>query len=61
MYQIAERDTPHIIAKPACVGLTSTIEITLFYGTGVVSQVLVVATVSVELALKTGDEIVIES
>ena len=36
-------------------------EVTLFEGTGVVCQDLAVATVSVELALKTGDTIEIES
>jgi len=42
-------------------GLTSTDEIALFDGTGVVCQDLAVATVSVELSLKTGDAIEIES
>ncbi len=42
-------------------GLTSTEEITLFDGTGVLCQDLAIATVSVELALKTGDAIEIES
>ena len=60
MYQITERDTPHILAKPACADLTSTEEITLFDETGVVYQDLEVATVSVVLSLK-GDAIEIES
>ena len=42
-------------------GLTSTEDVVLFDGTGVVCQDLEVATVSVELALKTGDAIEIES
>ena len=42
-------------------GLTSTEEITLFDGTGVVCQDLAVASDSVELSLKTGDTIEIES
>ena len=42
-------------------GLTSTEEITLFDGTGVVCQNLAVASDAVELALKTGDAIEIES
>ena len=61
MYQITELDTPHILAKSACARLPSTEEITLFDGAGVVCQDLAVATVSVELALKTGDAIEIES
>jgi len=42
-------------------GLTSTEEITLFDGTGVVCQDLAVASDAVEPALKTGDAIEIES
>ena len=42
-------------------GLTSTEEITLFDGTGVVCQDLAVASDAVELALKTGDAIEIKS
>ncbi len=42
-------------------GLTSTEEITLFDGTGVVCQNLAVASDAVELALKTGDAIEIKS
>ena len=42
-------------------GLTSTEEITLFDGTGVVCRDLAVASAAVEIALKTGDTIVIES
>ena len=42
-------------------GLTSTEEITLFDGTGVVYQDLAVASDSVELSLKTRDAIEIES
>ena len=42
-------------------GLTSTEEITLFDGTGVVCRDLAVASDAVELALKTGDVIEIES
>ena len=61
MYQISERYTPHILDKPPCAGLTSTEEITLFDGTGVVFQDLEVAIVSVELSFKTGDAIEIES
>ena len=42
-------------------GLTSTEEITLFDGTGVVCQDLAVASDAVELALKTGDAVEIVS
>ena len=42
-------------------GLTSTEEITLFDGTGVVCQDLAVASAAVELALKTGDAVEIVS
>ena len=48
-----------ISAKHA--GLTSTEEITLFDGTGVVCQNLAVASDAVELVLKTGDAIEIKS
>jgi len=42
-------------------GLTSTEEITLFDGTGVVCRDLAVASDAVEIALKTGDAIEIKS
>ena len=42
-------------------GLTSTEEVTLFDGTGVVCQDLAVASDAVELALKTGDAVEIVS
>ena len=56
--RITEIDTG-ISGKHA--GLTSTEEITLFDGTGVVCQDLAVASDAVELALKTGDAVEIVS
>ena len=56
--RITEIDTV-ISGKHA--GLTSTEEITLFDGTGVVCQDLAVASDAVELALKTGDAVEIVS